>query len=134
MTAKPDTEINTMAQVYEPTVARVIYVGVPSVEEATTIGRSLVTERLAGAANIVPGVTSLFWWDGELREKIEATLILFTLAANVEAATERIRNLHSYVTPGIKVWTITEGAKDWLAWLQAEAVPHGIVNEAAARS
>jgi periplasmic divalent cation tolerance protein len=105
------------------TDARVIYVGVPTREEALTIGRTLVKERLAGAANVVPDVTSIFWWDGALHERSEATLILFTLAANLEAATARIQALHSYVVPGIKIWTISGGSEAWLAWLRAEARP-----------
>ncbi len=117
-----------MSKVYDPTIARVVYVGVPSEEEARKIGRTLVDERLAGAANIIPGVTSFFWWDGEVREKVEATLILFTLETNIDAVIARIRSLHSYITPGIKVWTVTEGDREWLKWLKGEATPAGGTN------
>lgn len=100
-----------------------VSVGVPSHEEALKIGRILVEERLAGAANIVPGITAFFWWDGAVREKSEATLLLKTLPENFPRLSERVRELHSYVTPGIKAWPVVAGDPDWLKWLQTEARP-----------
>jgi len=105
------------------TPARIVYVGVPSTDEAMTIGRTLVAERLAGATNIIPGVTSFFWWDGELKEKIEATLLVFTLDTSIPRLITRIRSLHSYVTPGIKIVTVSDGDPEWLAWLHRTLSP-----------
>jgi periplasmic divalent cation tolerance protein len=98
-----------------------VSVGVPSEAEARKIGRTLVEERLAGAANIVPNVTAYFWWDGAVQEKTEATLLLKTLPQNFEPLRKRIRELHSYITPGIKAWPVVAGDPAWVAWLRQEA-------------
>jgi len=100
-----------------------VSIGVPSQEEALKIGRILVEERLAGAANIVPGITAFFWWDGAVREKAETTLLLKTLPENFSRLSQRVRELHSYVTPGIKAWPVVAGDPEWLKWLQTEAQP-----------
>jgi periplasmic divalent cation tolerance protein len=98
-----------------------VSVGVGNEEEAHKIGRTLVGERLAGAANVIPGVTAYFWWDGAVQQKTETTLLLKILPQNFEAARKRIRDLHSYITPGIKAWPVVAGDPDWVAWLRTEA-------------
>tara|TARA_R110002110_G_scaffold414147_2_gene643349 strand:+ start:69768 stop:69980 length:213 start_codon:yes stop_codon:yes gene_type:complete len=66
-----------------------IYVTCGSVNEARQIADTLVRERLAACANIIDGMRSVYWWDGEVREGAEAVLILKTAAANVPAIFER---------------------------------------------
>ncbi|HVI86922.1 MAG TPA: divalent-cation tolerance protein CutA [Dongiaceae bacterium] len=110
-----------MSTVSQQPLALEVSIGVPSREEAEKIGRTLVEERIAGAANIIPGVTAFFWWDGEVREKTEATLLLKTLPENFEILRKRVRELHSYITPGIKAWPVVIGDAEWLTWLQTQA-------------
>ena len=76
-----------------------LYITCGSLDEAREIGRTLVGERLAACANILDGMRSLYWWDGELREDSEVVLIAKTRDALVEAVTERVRALHSYTVP-----------------------------------
>jgi periplasmic divalent cation tolerance protein len=114
-----------MNQPETPTRGVVVLVSVPSRDEALAIGRALVEARLAAAANILPGATSFFWWDGAVQEKAETILVLKTLADNVEALIARIRALHSYVTPGTIALPIAAGDPGWLDWLAAQAVPAG---------
>ncbi|MFO1055731.1 MAG: divalent-cation tolerance protein CutA [Dongiaceae bacterium] len=107
-----------------------VSIGVPSREEAETIGRILVEERLAAAANIIPGVQSIFWWDGAVRETTEAMLLLKTVPERFERLRRRVRELHSYVTPGIKGWAVVAGDPAWHEWLRREV---GAAPEAAGR-
>jgi periplasmic divalent cation tolerance protein len=106
-----------------PTRAVVVLVGVPSRAEALAIGRKLVEERLAGAANILPGATSFFWWDGAVQEKAETLLLLKALADNVDALIARVRQLHSYVTPGTIALPLAAADPAWLDWLATETIP-----------
>lgn len=110
-----------MSDTQKQPLALEVSIGVPSQEEAEKIGRILVEERIAGAANIIPNVQAFFWWDGAVREKTESTLLLKTLPENFEILRKRVRELHSYVTPGIKAWPVVAGDPDWLAWLRTEA-------------
>lgn len=100
-----------------------VYAPVPVNEDAVTLGRTLVAERLAGAVNVIPGVTSYYWWEGELVEKGETILLFQTLQQNVPALVARIKQLHGYITPGVGAWPIVAGNEDWLQWIAKESRP-----------
>lgn len=101
-------------------MAHVVYVTASSAGEALSIGRAVVSERLAACANVLDGMRSVYWWQGALAEDGEAVLILKTTRSCLPALIERIRALHSYETPCITAWPITAGNPDYLAWIAAE--------------
>lgn len=94
-----------------------LYVTAQGVAEATQIGRTLVQERLAACANVLPGMTSVYEWQGELCESAEAVLVLKTRASLVEAASERVRALHSYDVPCVVALPIVGGNGEFLLWV-----------------
>jgi periplasmic divalent cation tolerance protein len=96
------------------------HVNAGSREEALRIGRALVEERLAACANVVDGLSSLYWWRGRLEEAGEALLILKTRGELVPALIERARQLHSYECPSIVALPIAAGNPDYLGWIAAE--------------
>ena len=96
---------------------------VPSRSEAEAIGRAVVEARLAASVNIVPGVSSLYWWEGALREAGEAMLWAKTRADLVESLTDKVKSLHSYACPCVIALPVTGGNADYLAWIDAETVP-----------
>jgi len=98
----------------------VVYVTTSTRDEALNIGRVVVGERLAACANIVGGVRSIYWWEGEVSEDDEALLVLKTSEARLAALIERIRALHSYATPCVTAWPIEAGNPDFLAWIETE--------------
>jgi periplasmic divalent cation tolerance protein len=79
--------------------AMFVYATASSREEALNIGRTLVRERLAACANILDGMTSVYWWEQRVQEAGEATLILKTTSQLVGRLTARISELHSYTCP-----------------------------------
>lgn len=97
-----------------------IYVTAPSAEEALKLGRALVGERLAACANVLPGMESVYWWEGKLAEDSEAVLILKTRADLVEALTERVRALHPYTCPCVVALPIASGNPAFLEWIGEE--------------
>jgi len=103
--------------------ACLIYATVGDTAEAERIGRTLVTERLAAAANLLPGVRSFYWWEGEVRSGAEVVLILKTRVELADRAVERIKGLHSYVCPGVVVVPIAAGNPAYLDWIDREARP-----------
>src|SRR5688500_10562248 len=70
-----------------PFSACICYVTAGSREEARAIGRTLVAERLAACANLLDGMTSLYWWQGTLEQAEETVVILKTRSALVPALT-----------------------------------------------
>jgi periplasmic divalent cation tolerance protein len=98
-----------------------IYVTAGSVEEAERIGRALVAERLAACANILPGMRSIYWWDGKMEEASEAVLVLKSVHKNLEALTARVKALHSYAVPCVVALPIEAGNEDYLRWIATES-------------
>jgi periplasmic divalent cation tolerance protein len=86
-------------------------------EESKRIGETVVSERLAACANIIPAVTSFYWWKGKLEEDSESILLLKTTEDNVEKLISRVRGLHSYDNPAIVSLPIKTGSKNYLDWI-----------------
>ena len=100
-----------------------VCVTAPSRAEAEAIGRALVEARFAASVNIVPAVSSFYWWEGALCEGDEAMLWAKTRADLVGPLTARVKALHSYACPCVIALPITGGNPDYLAWIDAETSP-----------
>ncbi len=90
---------------------------VPTAEVGQSLGRSLVEERLAACVNILPPMTSVYWWNGELQQDVEHLLIVKTARDRVEALQERISQLHPYDLPEFIVVSVADGSARYLAWV-----------------
>ena len=99
------------------------YVAAVSRDEALAIGRAVVEERLAACANVLDGMTSLYWWQGALEQAGEAVLILKTRSELVERLTARVRELHSYECPCVVALPIAAGNPAYLDWIIRETAP-----------
>lgn len=97
-----------------------VYMTAGSVEEARKIGRALIEGRLAACVNIVPGMTSLYRWQGKVEEGSETVLIAKTRADLVQELTERVMALHSYTVPCVVSIPIEGGNSAFLDWIEAE--------------
>lgn len=100
--------------------AVLIYVTASSQEEAETIARSVVADRLAACANVLPSMASYFWWDEGVQSEQEIPIILKSREDLVEPLTAKIKQLHSYDCPCVVAVPITQGNPDFLAWIAAE--------------
>ncbi len=99
---------------------RVILMTAPDPEVALDLGRRLVEERLAACANVVPGLTSVFRWEGEVQEEAEALLILKTTEAEAKALVARAVDIHPYDVPEVIVLPVVDGHGPYLEWVDAE--------------
>ena len=102
--------------------AMLMYSTAPTKDEAHRIARTVVDERLAACANVIAGVTSIYWWEGSVQEDVEAVIIMKTRADLVEALTSRVRDLHSYQCPCVVAVPITGGNAEFLQWIAAETL------------
>jgi len=101
----------------------VVLVTAGSAEIAETIGRSLVEERLAACVNLLPGIRSIYRWEGKVAEDAEWLLVVKTRRSRFAALAERVRSLHSYEVPEVIALEIVEGSKPYLDWLLRESAP-----------
>jgi periplasmic divalent cation tolerance protein len=97
-----------------------VYTTYPSIVEAEQSGRALVERRLCACVNILPGMVSLYWWQGAIERGEEVVMIIKTRAALAEKVRAAVRQMHSYTTPAILVLPIETVDPDYHAWIVAE--------------
>ncbi len=100
---------------------RVVWCTAPDAEVAAEIGRSLVAERLAACVNVVPGLRSIYRWDGEIQDDAEVLLLVKTRADRVDELSSRVCALHPYDTPEVLALPTVGGSAPYLEWIQREA-------------
>ena len=96
----------------------VVLITAGSEEEAVSIGRALVEERLAACANIVPRIRSIYRWEGKVQDDPEALMIVKTRADLFEPLKQRVLELHPYSVPEVISLKIEQGHEEYLAWLE----------------
>lgn len=99
--------------------ARLVLTTTASPEEAARIGRTLVQERLAACVTLVPGVQSIFRWEGAIEDAVETLMLLKTGSEQLPGLEARLHELHSYQTPEFLVLDVDSGSQRYLDWLQA---------------
>jgi len=95
----------------------IVLITVGSEEEAHKIAELLVNEKKAACVNIVPGVDSLFWWEGKLDSARESLLLVKTKASLFPEIISLVKEIHSYEVPEIIALPIIAGSEDYLKWL-----------------
>jgi len=108
-----------------------VYTVFPSIVEAERAGRGLVEARLCACVNILPGMVSLYWWQGAIERGEEVVMIIKTRAGLAEAVSAAVKRMHSYTTPAILVLPIERVDTDYNAWLMAETRGEAGVSEPA---
>jgi periplasmic divalent cation tolerance protein len=96
-----------------------VYTTWPSLVEAERAGREVVEAGLAACVNILPGMISLYRWQGAVERAEEVVMIVKTRAALAERVRSAIKERHSYDTPAILVLPIESVDHTYLQWLLA---------------
>jgi periplasmic divalent cation tolerance protein len=97
--------------------AIVVFVTASSREEAETIGRALVADRLAACVNVVGPIRSIYRWQDAVEEADEWLLIVKARAADLPALDARVREAHSYEVPEVLALSVAGGSEAYLRWL-----------------
>jgi len=87
--------------------------------EASRLARTLVEEHLAACATLIPGVQSIYHWEGQIEHTTETLLLLKTGPEQLAALETRLHQLHSYQTPEFLVLGVEGVSHPYLEWLQA---------------
>ena len=89
----------------------------PDLETARTAARALVEEKLAACGNIVPGVESIYRWEGKVETGAEVLVIFKTTTGSYPMFETRLRALHPYQVPEVLALRITDGLPAYLRWV-----------------
>ena len=105
------------------TDARVVLVTAPDTTAAERLVRALVDERLVACGSIVPGVTSIYHWQGETQREQEVQILLKTNESRIAALLDRVPALHPYAVPEVLVLAVAAGLGPYLDWVRRESEP-----------
>lgn len=94
-----------------------VYVTYDSLDAARKTAEIIVSERLAACGNILPQMTSVYEWEGQIQESNECVMLLKTSAATLKACMDRIEELHTYDTPCVLSFEISQGSAPFLSWI-----------------
>lgn len=103
----------------EPEV-RIVLVTVPDVDTGQALARTLVGARLAACGNVVPGLLSIYRWEGEVHQDPECLVILKTTAAKVPEVERAVVEEHPYQVPEVLVLPVLTGYLPYLRWVGDE--------------
>ena len=91
----------------------------PDKRVAKKISRLILESKLAACVNILPGVTSMYWWKGKKKEDSEVMLFIKTKESLVKKLGKLIRENHPYELEEFLTLPIG-GSKDYLEWVGKE--------------
>ncbi len=95
----------------------IIYSTFSEKAEAEDVSRALVEARLVACANILPVMSSVYLWEGEVQSSDEVAVIYKTTADMYGKVESEIKRLHSYDCPCVISWDIERGSSPFLEWL-----------------
>ncbi|MEQ8747522.1 divalent-cation tolerance protein CutA [Pyruvatibacter sp.] len=97
-----------------------IYTTVASMDAADAIADTLVGARLAACANIVPGMQSVYRWNGQIAREQEIVVILKTRKGLEREAIKAVCAVHPYDVPAVTAFAASSVSGDFAAWIGAE--------------
>ncbi|NCP84644.1 MAG: divalent-cation tolerance protein CutA [Bacteroidetes bacterium] len=97
-----------------------VYCTCVNFNEAKLIAKEVLIKRLAACANLLPKMTSLYWWENSIEEAEEVVLIFKTREDLLEQLNKLVLSLHSYKTPCLISLPIVSGNPAYLNWIHAE--------------
>lgn len=100
-----------------------IYISCGSEENARQIANALVEDSLAACVNILPGIESVYRWEGKLESASEFLLMIKTRSELFTTLRDRVCKLHHYELPEIIAVPIVAGLEPYLNWI-TESVTH----------
>lgn len=95
----------------------------PDAETGARIAQTLVEERLAACVNVVPGIRSIYRWQGAIEDDREVLLLIKTHAERIDALAERLGTLHPYEVPELLALPVETGLAGYLEWVSGEVLP-----------
>ncbi|MES2995494.1 MAG: divalent-cation tolerance protein CutA [Verrucomicrobiota bacterium] len=104
---------------------RIVLSTFPDLEAARQVGTLLVEMQLAACVNLVPGVESIFRWQGKIEHAAEVLAVFKTTADAFPAFAEKLAELHPYDVPEIIALTPEAVAENYAAWVAGSIKERG---------
>ncbi|XP_005987481.1 protein CutA homolog [Latimeria chalumnae] len=100
----------------------IAFVNCPNEQIAKDIARAVLEKKLAACVNIMPKVSSMYSWKGEIGEATEILLLIKTRTSKIHELSEYIRSVHPFEIPELFSLLMDQGNSLYMKWIE-EAVP-----------
>lgn len=97
---------------------RIVLSTAGSEDEARKIAHHLVEQRLAACVNIIPGIESVYRWEGKVESNREYLLLIKTSSTMFPEVRDAILELHSYELPECVEIAVEDGSSEYLQWVE----------------
>jgi periplasmic divalent cation tolerance protein len=98
----------------------VVLTACDSEEKAAELARALVEQKVAACVNILPGVRSIYHWQGKVEDASEWQLVIKSRRDLFPKLKEAIAAVHSYEVPEVLALPVVDGSEAYLSWLDRE--------------
>ena len=97
-----------------------VLTNLPDLDSARSLARVLVESRLAACVNLMPGVQSVYRWQGEIEQASEITLLIKTTQRHYAPLQQTILSQHPYELPEVIALPVSDGHAPYLRWVATE--------------
>lgn len=97
----------------------------PDPAAAEILAGALVEKRLAACVNLMPGVRSVYRWEGKIEHAQEILLLIKTTTDRFDAVKDHIVSAHPYGLPEVIALDVVAGLDRYLDWVHSETAPAG---------
>lgn len=97
----------------------IVFTTTPTIDEAETLAEKIVEAKLAACVQILPRMTSVYFWEGEVRKEPEHLLLIKTLPKKYDDLETFINSNHSYAVPEIVAVESSRMSEAYLKWLDS---------------
>lgn len=95
---------------------------VPDMATGERIARCLVEEQLAACVNLVPGLTSIYRWNGRVENATEVLLLIKSTTEAWKELQSRVQSLHPYELPELIAVEVDSGLDPYLRWVKGAVI------------
>jgi len=94
----------------------VVLITVP-VQKGQELADFIVEKKLGACVNVVPEVSSVYWWKGSIEKDKEALLVVKTQLSKLGELVREVKKVHPYTVPEIIALPVIGGNEDYLSWI-----------------
>jgi periplasmic divalent cation tolerance protein len=89
----------------------------PALEAAEALAKQIIEARLGACVQVLPEMTSIYVWEGEVQKEAEYLLLIKTLPEKWDDLREFITTNHSYDVPEIVAVDTLNVSERYRLWL-----------------
>ena len=98
----------------------VVLTSISDAKAAETLAHQVVSRRLAACCSIVPGITSIYRWQGELTRDDEALIVIKTAKSRFGELEAFMHEFHPYEVPELIALSAQDCTNEYLLWMSEQ--------------